>query len=148
MTDLIIGEEVWNKLKDQDFGQYGSLTVIICTLSNGVKIYCRHDKSVKDIKKFCLENHLYIDKVSVRFRSHEVSIDTKDAEGIYIVKAAKGSLASDTTYCIVLGKLIDGIVHKKAFSTPDLIELYSDEDPIEECFEEAMIYNEQKTNQA
>tara|TARA_B100001564_G_scaffold264623_1_gene226189 strand:- start:1988 stop:2443 length:456 start_codon:yes stop_codon:yes gene_type:complete len=147
MTSIIVGEEQWRKLCNEDFGQYGNITVVVCTMSNGTKIYFRQDGDVKEIKKFCTRNKLYIKDVAVRFRSHEISIDTKDSEAIYIVKGVKGSLASDTTYCIILGSLVNGFVHKTSFSTPDLIEVYSDKDPVENCFEEALIYNDKETNE-
>jgi len=43
-----------------------------------------------------------------------------------------------------IGKLIKGVVHKSMWLTPEIIVDQTYEDELENCFEEAVIYNHDK----
>jgi hypothetical protein len=48
-------------------------------------------------------------------------------------------MGQDSKQTITIGKVIGGIVHKTMWVTPELLEDLKSEDPIEECFKEALI---------
>ena len=142
--EIVVGEDQWKKLYLEMENDCDRKTWVKCTLSNGSVIFLLEDAGMSKIKKYCVANNLHIIKAGLRFRSNDVEIDTQNAEAVYIVSSMRGSMGSDNLYCITIGYLEDDIVYKTAYVTPELIELFKDEDKIEDCFEEALIYNDDK----
>lgn len=145
MDNIVIGERAWLDI-------YGSTdprsdeTWIKCKLSNGEDLYsCLSDK-ITNIKKYCIEHNTYIVNAGLQFRSNTLKQNTADAEGVYLVKSVKGQMGGNTIYCVVIGLLENGTVKKQAYCTPELVKIYDAEDKIEDCFEEMLIYNDQKAN--
>jgi hypothetical protein len=55
-----------------------------------------------------------------------------------------GQIGGDTRHYYTLG-LVDGdVVHKTKWLTPELVEEEKDQDPLDKCFAEAIIYNHAK----
>lgn len=117
-------------------------TWVQCLLNDGRFVYFSQDEDFHNIKKFCIDNKVVITKLSLKYKSHVVQFDIEGGDGVYIVKSIKGSLGSETIDCIVLGKIDGDKVYKKAFKSPELVEMYSDTDNVSDCFLEALIYNE------
>ena len=78
----------------------------------------------------------------MQFRSHEVTIDVEDAEAVYLVRSVMGQMGGESRQYYTTGRLEGGKMHKKMWLTPELIVEKELTDEIDECFEEAIIYNE------
>lgn len=143
---IIVGQDNWSRVYKSKLSGCHRKTWIFCELNNGKRIYLLAENKVDLIKKYCTLNKVGINKVGLKYRSHEIELDEYGDDGYYIVKSVRGSMGSKTKHCIVLGAIKGGKVHKKAFITPELIVSYEDVDDIEGCFEEALIYNDQKVH--
>ena len=145
MDNIVVGEQAWLQIYTSPDDR-ASETWIMCKLSNGTEIFSCVTGKIDNIKKYCNKNNLSVVRMGLRFRSNTVKQNTEDCEAVYIVKSVRGQMGGNTVYCVVLGTLRDGTVSKKAYCTPELLEIYSAEDKVEDCFEEMLIYNEQKAN--
>jgi hypothetical protein len=119
---------------------------IRCKLSNGDEFNCETFDEWMDVKKRCDNEQLFPDELLLQFRSHEVNIDLENVQGIYLIRSAMGKIGQKTKSYITIGTIKDGIVHKKMYITPELIVEHKYEDPIENCFEEAILYDKTKKN--
>lgn len=145
INNIVVGERGWLDIYASTDPRADE-TWVKCKLSNGTDIYsCVTDK-IDGIKKYCQSKNAHIVSAGLQFRSNSVKHDTSEAEAVYIVKSVRGQMGARTIYCIVIGTLDSGVVNKVAYCTPELIEIYKSEDKVEDCFEEMLIYNEQRTN--
>ena len=120
---------------------------IRCTLCNGEEFNCENFDEWMGVKERCQKEHLFPKELTLQFRSHEVPIDIdKDDEGLYIIRSAMGKMGQKTKNYITIGRIKDGVVHKKMFLTPELIVKNEYQDLVENCFEEAILYDETKKN--
>ena len=143
MDNIIIGERAWLDIYTSPDPRSDE-SWIKCKLSNGEDLYsCLSDK-ITNIKKYCIENNTHIVNAGLQFRSNVLKQNTKDAEAVYLIKSVKGQMGGSTIYCVVIGVLENGIVKKNAYCTPELVKIYDAEDKVEDCFEEMLIYNDQK----
>jgi len=112
-------------------------------LSDGRELYLPEHRDWVRLKYYCESNHLSVTFVKLQYKSHIVEVDVSEADAVYIIRSLIGQWGADSKHCYTVGKLINGIVHKKMWLTPELVEdqTVSDEDPVENCFEEALIYN-------
>ena len=114
-------------------------------LSNNKKYYSSDHKDWFEIKEICESNSLCITSLSLQFRSHKEDCDVNGAEAIYLIRSAMGRIGQTSTRnYYTAGKLIKGVVHKTMWITPELVEEKTYEDTLENCFEEALIYNNGK----
>lgn len=103
----------------------------------------------EEVKTYCDENNTPVKEVHLQFRSHKCVMDLKDSQGVYLVRSAMGEMGGDTLSFITFGVLKrDGLVHKQMWMVPELLKDKEYADPIEDCFEEAIIYNEKKKEDA
>ena len=79
--------------------------------------------------------------LSIQFKSHVENVDIEGAEGVYLVRSLIGQMGGDTKYYYTTGKVMGNTVHKSMWLTPEIIEERTTEEQIEDCFEEAIIYN-------
>ena len=115
-------------------------------LTNGEEFYYDEFEGWIDIKAKCEDENLFIQELTLQFRSHEVIIDLEDAEAVYLVRSVMGSIGSETKHYYTTGVLRDGIVYKQMWIIPELVVDKELKDDIEECFEEALIYDKTKKN--
>lgn len=119
---------------------------IKCTLSNGESLFFDEFDGWRTIKNICETQNIFLRKLSLQFRSHEVDIDIDNCDGVYLIRSILGQLGSDTQNFYTVGKVVKNKVYKKLFLIPELIVTKEVEDDIEDCFAEAIIYNEEKKN--
>lgn len=115
-------------------------------LSNDEEFY--HDKfdGWISIKNRCEKENLFLRELSLQFRSHQVNIDLKDAEAIYLIRSAMGKFGeTNSREYYTTGILKNGKVYKQMWVLPELIVEKELIDDIEECFEEALLYDRKKT---
>lgn len=103
------------------------------------------------IQNYCKENSVFIKDMHLQFRSHQCIIDTEfgvelpDVDGLYFVRSVMGGMGMKTKNYFTVGVLKDGLVHKKKWLVPELIvEGETEEESLDQCFEEAMLYNGKK----
>ena len=105
----------------------------------------KHETWAK-VKKHCESKKTFVKEMHLQFRSHKCVLDIGDPAGIYLVRSAMGEMGAGTTNFLTLGLLKDdGLVHKQMWMIPELLKDLEYEDEVEDCFEEAIIYNEEKT---
>lgn len=115
-------------------------------LTNGEEFYYTEFKGWRELKEKCEKENLFIQELILRFRSHEVNIDLEDAEAVYLIRSVMGQMGAETRNFYTTGILKDGVVHKKMWLVPELVVDKEMQDDIEECFEEALIYDKTQKN--
>lgn len=139
--NLITSYEAW--LQEYRKDKYNIWIRVI--LSNNQEYYLKDYKQWFDIKDICKSNNLNVSKIGLQYRSHSIEVDTDNTDGVYLVRSLIGVMGETTRNSFTIGKLIGNKVKKQIWITPELIEESMDEDKIEDCFEEAIIYHETKT---
>jgi hypothetical protein len=111
------------------------------SFSNGQEIYFSDYKDWQDIKSICQSEGLGVDNISLQYKSHIINIDTQDSDGVYLVRALRGQIGGDSRQYYTVGVIDEGVVKKGMWLTPELIEEENYEDTLDNCFEQAIIYN-------
>lgn len=114
-------------------------------LSNNTEYYLTNYKDWFEIKKICESQKLNVTKIGLQYRSHSIEVDTTDCDGVYLVKSLVGVMGENTRHTFTIGKIHGNKVKKQIWITPELIEDSSNEDTVEECFAEALIYHNDKS---
>lgn len=140
MTDFIYGYENWQKIYSQSSLEEKRLIWIYIKFSDGKNIYLKDYASWSLVKNFVQTNNLNIDSIGLRYKSHEIIVDTKDADGVYLVRSIKGEFGGSNKHCYTIGLIKNNKAHKTMWVTPELVEESSYIDDLENCFEEAIIY--------
>lgn len=96
------------------------------------------------VQDYCKENSVFIKDMHLQFRSHQCIMELGDIEGLYFVRSVMGAMGQKSKNFFTVGLLKDGMVHKKMWLVPELIVEKEMIDPLDQCFEEAMLYNEKK----
>jgi hypothetical protein len=123
-----------------------TLTWFKVTLSDKLDYYFSNYSDWADIKRICESNKLNVISIGLQYKSNSCNVDTIDADGVYLIRSALGAMGEVTKQTITIGKLYNKIVYKTMWVVPELVEQLNDHDVIENCFEEAIIYNDkQKT---
>jgi hypothetical protein len=123
-------------------------TWIRVILSNDLEIYLVEYSDWLELKSYCKDNELSVKKVGLQYRSHSIEIDTDGSDGVYLTRSIIGSFGQSTRQTFTIGKLTDGTVKKTIWIIPELLKELEDEDKVENCFEEALIYNYDKERKA
>ncbi len=110
-------------------------------LSDGREIYFKDYKTWLSIKEFCDEEKLSVCSIKLQYKSHVETINVSDAEAVYLVRSLMGQIGGETKNYYTVGRLVDGVVFKSRWLTPELVEEEKIEDSLDNCFEEAIIYN-------
>jgi hypothetical protein len=117
-----------------------AIWVRVC-LSDNREIWFKEYKTWLAIKQTCLDHELSVKTIKLQYRSHVVETDTRETEGVYLIRSLMGLIGGSTKNYYTIG-IVDGdLVHKTQWLTPELIEEEKVEDPLDKCFEEAIIYN-------
>tara|TARA_B100001123_G_C14748739_1_gene803975 strand:- start:28 stop:468 length:441 start_codon:yes stop_codon:yes gene_type:complete len=121
--------------------------VWVKVMTNDQKHFFLMEKELKgwidDVKTHCYESNTFVEEVHLQFRSHKCVMDLKDSLGVYLVRSAMGEMGGVTTSYLTFGVLKkDGLVHKQMWMVPELLKDKEYADPMKDCFEEAIIYNE------
>jgi len=115
-------------------------------LSNGKLYHFRVAKTWTGIKSICEKKNLSVESVDLQFKSHVENVYTRsqDSEAVYLVRSVMGQIGSSSRDYYTIGRLKKEVVHKSMWLTPEIIVDQTYEDELENCFEEAMIYNHDK----
>jgi hypothetical protein len=115
-------------------------------LSDDKLYHFRLGKLWTHIKSICEKRSLSVETIELQFKSHVENIYSRsqDAEAVYLVRTVMGQMGAASREYYTLGELKDGIVHKSMWLIPEIMVDKTYEDELENCFEEAMIYNHDK----
>lgn len=116
-------------------------TWIRAILTNSQEIYLKEYSEWLDLKTYCIKNNLGIIKVGLQYRSHSIEVDLNNTDGAYLVRSILATFGQEEKQTYTIGKIIGSKVHKTIWIIPELIQHIEEEDTIEQCFEEAIIYN-------
>lgn len=113
-------------------------------LSDGQEFFFDTHHGWKGVKAICDTKKIFLTEFHLQFRSHEVTIDVEDVEGVYFVRSILGQVGADSKHYYTVGVLKDKQMYKKMWLIPELVPEKEYIDDLSECFEEAIIYNEKK----
>lgn len=114
------------------------------TLSNNEERYFCDYKDWYKVKNYCINNDLSVYEIGLQYRSNYLGIDAQDCEGIYLVQSLIGVMGEQSKKTYTVGKIVDDIVHKQVFMTPELVQDRMEKDPVSSCFEEGILYHYEK----
>ena len=143
MTSYITTREGWLT----EYRKDKKLIWIRVVLSDGREIYFTDYKTWLSIKETCADEKLSVCFIKLQYKSHVETTNVSDADAVYLVRSLMGQIGGETKNYYTIGKLVDGVVLKSRWLTPELIVEEKIEDSLDNCFEEAMIYSHaRKTN--
>jgi hypothetical protein len=119
---------------------------IRCTLTTGEELYFDKFDGWKTIKAICDKEKLFIDSLSLQFRSHKIDLDVKNCDAVYLIRSVFGQLGGETKNYYTFGRVVGDKVKKQMWLVPELIMDKEFEETINECFAETIIYNETQKN--
>lgn len=119
---------------------------IRCKLSNGEELFYDKFEGWKDLKKKCESEKIFLDSLSLQFRSHKIDVDVTDCDGIYLIRSVMGQIGSETRNYYTFGRIFGDKVKKQMWLVPELIIDKEFEENVSDCFAEAIIYNEARKN--
>lgn len=114
------------------------------TLSNNEERYFCDYNDWYSIKDYCKNQSLNVLELGLQYRSNYLGVDTRDCDGVYLVQSLIGMMGEDSRHTYTVGKIYGDVVKKQVFMTPELIEDRKDEDNISSCFEEGLLYHNDK----
>lgn len=113
-------------------------------LSNNEERYFCDYKDWFIIKEYCISNNLDVIEIGLQYRSNYLGIDAKDCDGVYLVQSIIGVMGEQSKKTYTIGKIIGDTVHKQVFMTPELVEDRIDQDLVSLCFEQGILYHNEK----
>ena len=138
LDKYIQGEEGWAAA----YQKGGSKRIWIkVKFSDDRTIYLTDYSQWLSLKPELDELNLNIIEIGLRFRTHEVTIDTSKAEGVYLVRSVMAQFGGDTIHFYTTGLYDGNVVAKTRWHVPAIVEESQEDSDIEDCFEEALIYN-------
>lgn len=141
MTNFIYGYENWQKIYSSSTSQEKRRIWIYVKFSDGQDIYLKNYEDWLSVQEFVNKHKLNIDVIGLRYKSHEITVDTTGSEATYLIRSVKGEFGGSTKHCYTTGYLKDNKMYKTMWITPELVEESSYIDDIDNCFEEAIIYH-------
>jgi len=138
----IFGIENWRKAYASG-NKHKNIWIVIETSDNNVVYLEQYDQWLT-FKNYCSENKLNINSVGLQYKSNLVSTDTKNADAVYVIRSVKGQMGGVSRDCYTIGIINGNKAKKTMWLTPELIEDSSYEDDLNNCFEEALIYQNGK----
>jgi hypothetical protein len=135
----IFGIDNWRKVYASG-NNHKNIWIVIETSDNNIVYLEKYDQWLT-FKNYCSENKLNINSVGLQYKSNLVSTDTKNADAVYVIRSVKGQMGGTSRDCYTIGIINGDKAKKTMWLTPELIEDSSYEDDLENCFTEALIYN-------
>lgn len=97
---------------------------------------------MEDVKDHCAKNSVFIQDLHLQFRTNRCIIDVENADALYLVRSVLGALGQQTQNFITVGVMRGDELTKSMYRVPELIKEKEYLDTLDNCFDEAMIYNE------
>lgn len=142
LDKYIQGEEGWAAAYQKGGNRKGIWIKVV--FSDGRAIYLREYSQWLDLKSEAEELDLDITNIGLRFRTHEVIIDVSGSKAVYLVRSVQAQFGGSTMHYYTTGTYDGHVVTKTRWHVPALVEDTKEDSSIEDCFEEALIYNGRK----
>jgi hypothetical protein len=138
MTEFITTYDDWHEeyKKDRD------KVWVIAHLTDDRTIYFDDFSVWIKIKDLCSSENVYIKEIQFQFRSNVVDAGIDDPEGVYLIRCVKGTMGAKSRDYYIVGEVNSGLVYKHMWLIPELFIEESFEDTVDNCFEEAIIYQD------
>ena len=114
-------------------------TWIKCKTSDGIDRYMYKMSDWTDLVKLSIQSGIFLQSLSIQFRSHKEILDVTDCDRIYLITSVMGSMAGPSKNYLTYGKINGNSVEKQMWLIPELIIEKTYSDTIENCFAEAII---------
>lgn len=137
---IIVGKEEWKK----EYRKNKHNKVWIVLDIEETQIYLEDFEDWLEFKKKYSNKSIRINSLGLQYKSHLVSKDSKDADGLYLIRSVKGMMGGESIDTYTTGIIRGNKVEKTMWSIPALIPESEFEDEIENCFEEAIIKNDKE----
>lgn len=137
---IIVGREEWKK----EYRKNKHNKVWIVLEIEETQIYLEDFDDWLEFKKKYSGKSLRINSLGLQYKSHLVSTNSKDADGLYLIRSVKGMMGGESIDTYTTGIIRGDKVEKTMWSIPALIPESEFEDEIENCFEEAIIKNDKE----
>lgn len=137
-------DEKWAKFYSSDKKNVSKIFIKVMT-SDGNHFFFHEYDDWYTVKEYCYKNSVFVKDLHLQFRSTKCPVDISNSQGVYLVRSALGAIGQPTKNYFTVGLLkSDGLVHKQMWLIPELIldKEYTDE--LSACFEEALIYHDEK----
>lgn len=95
-------------------------------------------------KNNCDKSNIDLESIGLQYRSHHVKQDVSKADGAYLIRSVKANFGGESIDTFITGVVNGNKVNKILWSIPALIPEDEFVEDIEDCFEEAIIYNNGK----
>lgn len=119
----------------------------ICLCNGEERYFCEYKDWYK-IKEYCTDNSLNVNEIGLQYRSNYLGVDSKDCDGVYLVQSLIGLIGEQSRKTYTVGKIKGDTVEKQVFMTPELIEDRKEKDPVASCFEEGLLYHNDRRSKA
>ena len=136
---MLHGDEAWKNAYQNGKGRRKVWTRI--EFADGEVLYLEEIKEWLTLKSDIEASGKRIVSISLKYRTHLVTVDTTDAEAVYLVQSLMAQFGGDTIHFITTGVLKEGTVYKTRWHIPALVEETKTEESLDNCFAEAIIYN-------
>lgn len=139
---MIFGFENWQKHYIQS-GNTKSIWIVVQT-SNEDDIYLETYQDWLDFKNYFATQDNKIKNIGLQYKSHLIKTYAGNADAVYVIRSVKGQMGGTSRDCYTIGIVKGDKVHKTMWLTPELVEDSSYVDTLENCFEEALVYNDRQ----
>ena len=120
---------------------------IRCKLTNGEEFNYDKFEGWRKIKDKCDKESIFLSELYLQYRSHKATIDISEGvDGVYLIRSMLGAIGGESKEYYTVGLVKGESVSKKMWVTPELVLDKEYEDEVENCFEEAIIYDKTKEN--
>ena len=109
--------------------------------SDGRVIYLTDYEQWLNLKLEIEDLPLDIDEIGLRYRTHLITVDTSQAEGVYLVRSIMAQFGGESIHFYTTGVLCGTEVLKTRWHVPALVKETTELSDLEDCFEEALILN-------
>jgi hypothetical protein len=148
MSNYIFGFDNWKKFYLQNKQENKKKTWVFVKTSDEKEIYLTDYNQWLTIQEYVDKKSLKILSVGLRHKTNQILVDTSTSDAVYLVRSVKGEFGSVTRQCFTIGKINGDEVEKTMWLTPELIEESFYIDHIDECFPEAIVYNDKQKRKA
>lgn len=110
--------------------------------TDGKHFFCGDYEQWFDVKEYCEKKSVFIEDLHLQFRTNRYIIDVEGCDAVYVVRSVLGALGQETKNYLTVGLLKEGELTKHMYVVPELIKEKEYPDTLDNCFDEALIYNE------
>jgi hypothetical protein len=119
-------------------------TWVKVTLSNNEIRYFSSYEDWQKVKLYCQNKELNVIELGLQRKTNYVGVDTTGCDGVYLIRSILGMMGQNTISTYTIGKIFGDMVKKQVFLIPELVEHRKEEDTVESCFKEALLYHNER----